>query len=63
MLVEHDGIEKVAKALTPLRSVNKTLSVVFSRGQATTRDHCLEAVDSYLKDLTQHVWDDFLLVP
>jgi len=63
MLVRRDGVAQVANAFTPLRSVNTTLSIVFSRGAATTKQNCLRALESYLTDLKNAVGDDFLLIP
>ena len=62
-LVRRDGVAQVADAFTPLRSVNQTLSVVFSQGSATTERDCLTALDSYLRDLKNDLGDDFLLIP
>jgi len=62
-LLREKGIKAIAAAFNPLRSINKTLSVVFSRGAATPEALCREHLDSYLRDLEKQVGEDFLLKP
>lgn len=60
LLVAKLGIQRVAEAFTPLRPYNRTLSVIFSRGEETSETDCLEALRSYIRELTEDVGPDFL---
>jgi hypothetical protein len=62
ILVARLGIRRVAAAFTPLRPYNRTLSVIFSRGEETSETDCLEALRSYIRELTEDVGPDFLFV-
>ena len=53
----------VARSFAALRDANMTLRVVFSQGEQTPLDHCLEAVDSYYKALVSEVGEGFLFTP
>ena len=63
MLVKRDGVAQVAQAFAPLLSANTALRVAFSEGLATGERNCLSALDSYLRDLSSEVGEDFLLIP
>lgn len=60
-LIEDRGVRYVATAVTPLRSYNKTLSAVFSRGEETPVADCLSGLSSYIADLEEKVGPKFLL--
>lgn len=63
ILAGHLGLRNLAKALTPLRDVNKSIRIIFSAGEATDRQHFQDALDSYLHDLEEDVGKDFLMKP
>ncbi len=60
ILVGKLGIRRVAEAFTPLRPYNRTLGVFFSRGEETREADCLEALHSYIQELTLDVGPNFL---
>ncbi len=63
LLVDRLGIEAAAKAFTPMRDVNKMLSVVFSQGNATPEADCRDYLGSYLRELESDLGEDFLYKP
>lgn len=63
LLVKHDGIVPVAMAFSHLRPLNTMLRVVFSEAGSTSKETCLDYLDSYLADLSGKVGDDFLYHP
>jgi hypothetical protein len=63
LLIGKLGPGQTAAAFAPLLDSNGTLRIAFSQGEQTTEAHCLEAIESYLKDLQKDVGNGFLLIP
>lgn len=62
LLGKHEA-PMVARSFAALRGANTTIRVVFSQGELTPMESCLEAIESYLKDLVKDVGQEFLFTP
>ena len=62
-LVAADGVRSTAEAFAVVREANATLRVVFSERNTASGRQCLEALDSYLSELTGELGPDFLYQP
>jgi hypothetical protein len=60
-MIRQWGIRTTARLLTPARSHSQTLKVLFSDGEKTREDNCLEGIRSYIADLERVVGEGFLL--
>ncbi|MEX0654151.1 MAG: hypothetical protein WD534_10030 [Phycisphaeraceae bacterium] len=63
MLIENDDFGTIATAFTPLRECETTIRVIFSRGEETDREQCVETVNSYFDELDGQVGIGFLYSP
>jgi hypothetical protein len=60
LLVEADGVAKVAAAFASVRDANQTLRVIFSEAAATNEAECLRYIASYFNHLVNQVGAGFL---
>lgn len=60
-LIREMGAAPIARALTPLRKYNRMLSAVFSRGEETPVEDCLDGLSSYINDLVRKTGPSLLL--
>jgi hypothetical protein len=60
LLVNADGVTPIATAFAPVCPSNRTLSIFFAAGAATTPENCLPLIESYVRDLERQLGIDFL---
>ena len=59
-MVLRDGVNKVAPHFRCVRDSHQSLRVILSDANSSDQAQCLKALDSYLRDLTRAVGQDFL---
>ena len=59
-MVLRDGVSKVAQQFRCVRDSHQSLRVILSDASSGDQDQCIKALDSYLRDLTRGVGQDFL---
>jgi hypothetical protein len=60
-LLDQLGVESLSQAVASMRPHNGMLNAVFSSGTATSTEHCLQGLSSYIEHLRSELVPKFLL--